>query len=188
MNDTLFLGSPSSRKQPSTPNSILRLNSKSLPNDTEVAILRYLSTHQRFCSFRDICNDNRVIFGVSGSEYRSKVRNRKNYLKRLRDTDPTAFIDILRQRQLPKLAKEVETIGFKGDEDDEDDEDDDEEDEDNENVPPATPTTMTSRSKILSGFSKFCCLSTNCYNTKNDDSPPATLCSFQIKILSMNSI
>jgi hypothetical protein len=88
----------------STPGSNpTRTSTRSLPDDSEIALLRVLATPQRFLSFWYICEENQLIFGTRGSDLRRRVQNRRDFLK---GRESKEFIQILKARALHDLAED----------------------------------------------------------------------------------
>jgi hypothetical protein len=80
-----------------------RTSTRSLADDSEIALLRVLATPQRFLSFSHICEDNQSIFGAKRSDLRRRVQNRRNFLK---GRESNEFIRILKARALHDLAED----------------------------------------------------------------------------------
>jgi hypothetical protein len=75
--------------------STTRTNSKSISRATDTALLKNLSTPEKYSKFAQVCNTNLELFGTPGSALRKKVQNRRRFLLRLEETDPKAFAELL---------------------------------------------------------------------------------------------
>jgi len=63
-----------------------------LPTDTEKELLKNLISPLRFIKFSQVCKSG--LYGSPSSQLRKKVQNRRNFLIKLQETNPNAFLHL----------------------------------------------------------------------------------------------
>jgi hypothetical protein len=155
--------SSSTRSAPRS--NLTRTSTRSLAEDSEIALLRVLATPQRFLSFSHICEDNQSVFGAKGSDLRRRVQNRRNFLK---GRESNEFIRILKARALHDLAEDYRLQLIQVDKDSS------EEDEDSSTKEKKPNESNMARRELLPGrLRKYivCCFQ---FCSLDDHSPPPT--------------